>query len=42
MDLKNVQSATRDGMKDVPQETDIDFENEDKESLKKMGRQVED
>ncbi|MDD2190783.1 MAG: hypothetical protein PHE94_06815 [Eubacteriales bacterium] len=42
MDYKNVQSATRKGMKDIPQEQDIDFEKEDSEELKKLGRQAED
>lgn len=42
MDYKNVQSASRKGMKDIPEETNIDHEKEDDEELKKMGRQVED
>jgi len=41
MDLKNVQSASRESMKDIPEETNIDFEKEDSEALKKLGRQVE-
>ena len=42
MDYKNVQSASKKGMKDIPQENDIDYEKEDDEKLKKLGRQVED
>ena len=42
MDFKNVQSASRVGMKDMPSESDIDYENDDDESLKRLGRQVED
>lgn len=42
MDFKNDKSATRKGMKDRPSETDIDYENVDDETLKKLGRQVED
>ena len=49
MDFNNVQSATRKGMKDFPEEMNIDFENDNKETLKnkdeelkKLGRQVED
>lgn len=41
MDYKNVQSAKRDGMMDMPSETDIDYEKEDDEVLKKLGRQTE-
>jgi hypothetical protein len=41
MNYKNVQSASREGMKDIPEETDIDYEKEDSEELKKLGRQVE-
>ena len=29
MDYKNVQSASRKGMKDIPEETNIDHEKED-------------
>lgn len=43
MDYKNVQSASRKGMKDIPEEMNIDFEKEvSEEELKKLGRQVED
>lgn len=42
MDYKNVQSASRRGMQDIPEEMNIDFEKEDSEELKKLGRQVED
>lgn len=38
MDYKNVQTANRKGMKDFPEESDIDFEKEDSEELKKLGR----
>ena len=41
MDRRNDQSASRDNFKDIPEETDIDFEKEDSEKLKKLGRQVE-
>lgn len=41
MDFKNDQSAKRKGMKDMPSETDIDYEKEDDEKLKKLGRQTE-
>jgi hypothetical protein len=41
MDRKNVQSASRDNFKDIPEETNIDFEKEDSEELKRLGRQVE-
>ena len=41
MDFKNVLSATRKGMKDIPEEQNIDFEKEDSEELKKLGRQTE-
>lgn len=53
MDYKNVQSASREGMKDIPEETDIDYEKEDEEEienryekdnsekLKMLGRQTE-
>jgi len=42
MDFKNVQSAKRDNMKDMPSDTEIDYENYDEEALKKLGRQTED
>ncbi len=42
MDYKNVQSAVREGIRDVPAETDIDYEKNDDESLKKLGRQTVD
>lgn len=42
MDFKNVQSASRKDRKDIPEEMNIDFENEDDESLKRLGRQAED
>lgn len=42
MDEKNIQSAKREGMKDRPSETDIDYENDNDEALKRLGRQVED
>ncbi len=43
MDDINVQSAVREGMRDMPEEINIDFEKEDPdEMLKKLGRQVED
>ena len=42
MDFDNVQSASRKGMRDIPEEMNIDFEKEDSEELKKLGRQVED
>lgn len=41
MDWKNVQTASRKGMKDIPEETNIDYEKEDDEKLKKLGRQTE-
>lgn len=53
MDFKNVQDAKRSGMRDMPSETDIDYEREvpeesgnywrkeDSEELKKLGRQTE-
>ncbi len=41
MDFKNDQSAKREGMKDMPSDTDIDYEKEDDETLKRLGRQVE-
>ena len=41
MDEKNITSATRKSMKDVPDETNRDYEKEDSEDLKKLGRQVE-
>ena len=41
MDYKNVQSASRENMKDIPEEMNIDYENEDSEELKKLGRQIE-
>lgn len=41
MDNKNDTSATRKGMKDIPDETNRDYEKEDAEDLKKLGRQVE-
>jgi hypothetical protein len=41
MDFKNVQSAKRESMKDMPSETDIDYENDSEETLKKLGRQTE-
>ena len=41
MDFNNDQNAKREGMKDMPSETDIDYENDNDETLKKMGRQVE-
>lgn len=41
MDFKNDQSAKRKGMKDRPSETDIDYENDNDEALKKLGRQTE-
>jgi hypothetical protein len=41
MDFDKVQSASREGMKDIPEEMNIDFEKEDSEKLKKLGRQVE-
>ena len=41
MDNKNNTSATRKGMKDIPDETNRDYEKEDSEDLKKLGRQVE-
>ncbi|MDD3168479.1 MAG: hypothetical protein PHC91_03320 [Eubacteriales bacterium] len=42
MDYKNVQSASRKGMRDIPEETNIDYEKENsEEDLKKLGRQVE-
>ena len=53
MDFKNVQSASREGMRDIPEETNIDYEKEneeeldirfkkdDSEELKKLGRQTE-
>ena len=42
MDYKNVQSAVREGIKNVPAETDIDYENDNDETLKKLGRQTVD
>jgi uncharacterized membrane protein (DUF106 family) len=41
MDYKNVMSPTRDNMKDYPDETNRDYEKEDPEDLKKLGRQIE-
>lgn len=41
MDHKNDKSASRDNFKDIPDEVNIDFENDDSETLKKLGRQVE-
>jgi len=41
MDFKNDQSAKREGMKDMPSDTDIDYENDNDETLKRFGRQVE-
>ncbi len=41
MDHKNITSASRDSMKDYPDETNRDYEKEDPEDLKKLGRQVE-
>lgn len=51
MDYDNVQSAKRKEMRDMPSETDIDYEREvpkenyqkkkDSEELKKLGRQTE-
>ena len=41
MNQKNVQSAKRESMKDRPSETDIDHENDNDETLKKLGRQTE-
>lgn len=39
MDFDNVTTATREDMKDIPEEQDIDFENEDLEELnKKLGQ----
>lgn len=37
MDYKNVQSASRKGMKDIPDETNIDYEKEDEEELELRG-----
>lgn len=42
MEYRNVQSAKREGMKDIPSETNIDYENDNDETLKRLGRQVED
>jgi len=42
MEYRNVQSAKREGMKDMPSETNIDYENDNDETLKRLGRQVED
>ncbi|HYE68708.1 MAG TPA: hypothetical protein VEA58_08850 [Anaerovoracaceae bacterium] len=41
MDFENDQSAKRKGMKDMPSDTDIDYENDNDETLKKLGRQTE-
>lgn len=47
MEYKNVQSGKRDRLKDFPDETNIDYENDNDETLndeklKRLGRQVED
>ena len=42
MDYKNVKSDKKKEKMGFPQETDIDYENDSDEKLKKMGRQVED
>lgn len=43
MDFDNVTTATRKGMRDIPKEQDIDFENEDLEELnRKLGIENED
>lgn len=44
MEYKNIKSDRRKETMDYPQETDIDYENENNndEKLKKLGRQVED
>lgn len=41
MEHKNITTATREGMKDYPDETNRDYEREDSEELKKLGRQIE-
>lgn len=41
MDFGNDKSAKRKGMKDMPSDTDIDHENDNDETLKKLGRQTE-
>lgn len=42
MEDRNIQSVKREKMKDMPSETNIDYENENDEALKRLGRQVED
>ncbi|MBR0599206.1 hypothetical protein [Sinanaerobacter chloroacetimidivorans] len=45
MDTSRVQTANRKNMEDIPDESQIDFEemyNKNSEELKKLGRQVED
>jgi len=38
VDADNITTATRKGMKDIPEEQDIDFEKEDMEELnRKLG-----
>jgi hypothetical protein len=43
MEKKNIKTASRENMKGMPEETNIDYENdENSEYLKKLGRQTED
>lgn len=41
MEEKNIKDVKREKKKDWPSETDIDYENDNDETLKKYGRQVE-
>lgn len=41
MDEINIKNAKGKGTKDVPGQTNRDYEKEDSEELKKLGRQVE-